>query len=71
MPIVDAGGLKLLTDDPIMIAVAQCCAEFKRERDSLERQLLELHHLEVARFRTLRSDVRQIKKTLVKEPHPA
>jgi hypothetical protein len=55
--IVEGGGFRLLTADCIMIAVVHRCAE-------LERQLREIQHHEVARYRTLRRDVRQIKQAV-------
>lgn len=57
MQVVEGGGFSLLTADPIMIAVVRRCAE-------LEQKILQLRHDEVARYRTLRRDVHQIRKSL-------
>lgn len=57
---VRGGGFHLLTDDPIMIAVVKRCAE-------LDAEVRRLRYDEVARFRTLRRDVRQIKSRVMKD----
>jgi hypothetical protein len=58
MQVIEGGGFRFLTDDPILIAVVRRCAQ-------LEAVLAEVrHHTEVARYRTLRRDVDQIKKSL-------
>lgn len=59
MQVVKGGGFELLTADPVLIAVVRRCAE-------LERENICLRHLEVARFRTLRRDVRQIRRAQIK-----
>jgi hypothetical protein len=51
-------GLRLLTSDPVVIVLARRCRE-------LSEALREQRQLEVARFRTLRADVRQIKRRLI------
>ena len=53
--VVRGGGLAFLTDDVFLIAAVRRCAE-------LEQQLREREHLEVARFRTLRRDMRAVKR---------
>jgi hypothetical protein len=55
--IVKGGGFRLLTADPITISLVRRCAQ-------LERELTELRHHEVARYRTLRRDVEQIKRAV-------
>lgn len=52
--IIRGGGFQLLTSDPVVIAVVRRCAE-------LESENRRLRYEEVARFKTLRRDVRQIK----------
>jgi hypothetical protein len=59
--IVEGGGFRLLTADPIMIAVVRRCAQ-------LERELTELRHHKIARYRTLRRDVAQIKRATASDP---
>jgi hypothetical protein len=58
--IVEGGGFKLCTDDPILIAVVRRCAE-------LERLYFEARNNEVARFRSLRRDVKQIKRAVTRK----
>lgn len=58
MQIVKAGRMTLLTDDPIVIALARRCAD-------LEEKLRAAQHHEVARYRTLRRDVSQIRKAVL------
>lgn len=57
--LVEGGGFKLWTDDPIVVAVVKRCAE-------LERLYREARDGEVSRFWTLRRDVKQIKRALRK-----
>lgn len=57
MIVVRGGGLSFLTADPCLIAAMRRCAQ-------LETELREARYQEVARFRTLRSDVRTIKKDM-------
>ena len=56
--IVQGGGFRLLTADAIMIAVVRRCAELERENRNLR-------DLELGRFRTLRRDVRRIRRVVV------
>jgi hypothetical protein len=56
---IAGGGFKLWTDDPVVVAVIRRCAE-------LEAKLTEMRHAETARFRTLRRDVDQIKRSVRK-----
>lgn len=58
MQVVYWGKSSLLTDDPIVIALARRCAE-------LEATLQEHRHQEVARYRTLRRDVSQIRRAVL------
>jgi hypothetical protein len=60
METVQGGGFTLLTDDPIMKAVVRRCAE-------LDQLLTDYRHMETARLRTLRRDVRQIKAAIVRK----
>jgi hypothetical protein len=57
---VRGGGFHLLTKDRFLIAAVRRCAE-------LESELHRVRHEEVARFRTLRRDVRQIKSRVMKD----
>jgi hypothetical protein len=60
MRVIEGGGFRFLTEDPVLTAVVKRCAE-------LECQIEELRHIEVARFRTLRRDVKQIKRSVVQQ----
>jgi hypothetical protein len=60
---IEGGGFRLLTADPIMIALVGRCAR-------LERELRELRHHDVARYRTLRCDVAQIKRATARPAPP-
>lgn len=55
---VTGGGFCLWTDDPVVIAVVRRCEELARENDRLRFD-------EVARYRTLRRDVTQIKRKVL------
>lgn len=55
---IDAGGMVVWTDDPVVQALARHCARLRDE-------LVEREHHEVARYRTLRRDVTQIKRAVV------
>lgn len=59
MQIVEGGGLRFMTDDPMLIVAVQRCAQ-------LEKQLIEARHTSTARYRTLRHDVREIKQSVRK-----
>lgn len=61
MQIVRGGGLEFMTEDPFLITAVKRCAD-------LERQLTEARHDEVARYRTLRRDVSQIKRAMRGKP---
>lgn len=52
-----------MTSDPVMIVVVRRCAELAEENE-------QLRHHEVARYRTLRRDVSQIKRALTRPPNP-
>ena len=62
MQIVQGGGFTLLTDDPIVIAVVHRCANLQAESDRLQ-------HEATSRYRTLRRDVHQIKRSMTKLTH--
>lgn len=57
--IIEGGGFKFWTEDPFLIAAVRKCTELERENERLRL-------LEVARFRTLRHDVRQIKRAVTR-----
>ena len=59
MQVVEGGGLRFATDDPFLIAAVRRCAE-------LELALAAARRDEVARYRTLRRDVAQIKRAVAK-----
>jgi hypothetical protein len=62
--IVEGGGFKFWTEDPLLIAVVRRCAE-------LDRLYIEARNSEVARLRTLRRDVKQIKSALLRRAREA
>jgi hypothetical protein len=55
---IKGGGFDFLTDDPFLIAAVRRCAE-------LERLYTEARNNEVARFRSLRRDIKQIKRSVL------
>jgi hypothetical protein len=57
MQVVEGGGFKLFTDDPIVIALVRRCAD-------IEADLVRIRNDETRRYRTLRHDVRQIKRAV-------
>lgn len=57
MQVVRGAGFQFLTEDPILIAVVKRCDDLARENERLRRE-------ETARFRTLRRDVKQIKRAV-------
>lgn len=63
MRVIEGGGFSFLTADPVLIAVVKRCAELQRLLDEAKR-------LEVARYRTLRRDVRQIKRAVARKECP-
>lgn len=67
LEIVRGGGLTLLTADVFVKAAVHRCSELAAENDELRRRLQAMQHAEVARYRTLRRDVSQIKRTLAQE----
>jgi hypothetical protein len=56
--VVEGGGLKFWTADPFLKAAVRRCAQ-------LERELEQARYHEVARYRTLRRDVSQIKRAVL------
>jgi hypothetical protein len=57
------GGFSFLTADPVLIAVVKRCAQ-------LESEVRELRFQETARFRSLRRDVKQIRKATCGKAQP-
>ena len=70
MQVVKAAGIALLTDDVVLIAVMTKCAELDRALEMALEENRALRHQETARFRTLRRDVHQIKRTVLAPPAP-
>lgn len=56
---VRGGGLTFWTADPFLIAAVERCAVLEAERDIYKNIVM---HSDTARYRTLRRDVRQIKR---------
>jgi hypothetical protein len=60
MRIIEGGGFRLLTDDPILSAVVRRCAELEHENLRLRRSV-------VFDVRSVRRDVRSIRKQMTRK----
>lgn len=64
--VVRGGGFQFLTADHFLRRAVERCAELERQVQELESENRQLRHHEVARYRTLRRDVSQIKQRVFK-----